>query len=86
LLQLGAYLPDNFSPLNPSPLTYIGRTMSGTITSPCVSICAMNEKDLCIGCYRTSKEIREWLLMEDDERLDVIVKAGERARENNPFA
>lgn len=46
----------------------------------------MNEKDLCIGCYRTSKEIREWLLMEDEERLDVIVKAGERARENNPFA
>ncbi|MDX2350582.1 MAG: DUF1289 domain-containing protein [Porticoccus sp.] len=59
--------------------------MPGTITSPCISICAMDEKDLCIGCYRTSKEIRDWLLMEDDERLDVIVKASERASEKNPF-
>ena len=32
----------------------------------------MDKDDLCIGCYRTSKEIRDWLLMEDDERLDVI--------------
>ena len=45
----------------------------------------MDENDLCIGCYRTSKEIREWLLMEDDERLDVIAKAAERASEKNPF-
>jgi len=45
----------------------------------------MNSDDLCIGCYRTSKEIREWLLMEDGERLDVIEKAGERSRKNNPF-
>ena len=45
----------------------------------------MDEKDLCIGCYRTSKEIRDWLLMEDDERLGVIVKAAERASEKNPF-
>lgn len=60
--------------------------MTGTIPSPCVSICSMNSDDLCIGCYRTSKEIREWLLMEDDERLVVIEKAGERSRKNNPFA
>ncbi len=60
--------------------------MPGTITSPCVSICSMDSKDVCIGCYRTAKEIREWLLMEDDERLEVIVKAAERGRENNPFA
>ena len=59
--------------------------MPGTITSPCISICAMDEKYLCIGCYRTSKEIRDWLLMEDDERLDVIVKAAERASEKNSF-
>tara|TARA_R110000868_G_scaffold191330_1_gene435526 strand:+ start:341 stop:481 length:141 start_codon:yes stop_codon:yes gene_type:complete len=46
----------------------------------------MNEEELCIGCYRTAKEIREWLLMEDDERMDVIAKSAERSRKNNPFA
>jgi len=45
----------------------------------------MNNDDLCIGCYRTAKEIREWLLMEDDERLVVIEKAGERSKKYNPF-
>ncbi|PCJ91681.1 MAG: DUF1289 domain-containing protein [Porticoccaceae bacterium] len=60
--------------------------MTGIIPSPCVSICSMDEKDLCIGCYRTSREIREWLLMEDDERLEVIGKSMERSKKNNPFA
>lgn len=59
--------------------------MPGTITSPCVSICSMDSEDVCIGCYRTSKEIREWLLMEDDERLEVIEKAAARGQEKNPF-
>ncbi|MDX2463080.1 MAG: DUF1289 domain-containing protein [Porticoccus sp.] len=60
--------------------------MTGIVPSPCVSICSMNEEELCIGCYRTAKEIREWLLMEDDERMDVISKSAERSRKNNPFA
>lgn len=60
--------------------------MAATIPSPCVSICSMNRDELCIGCYRTSREIREWLLMEDDERLDVIEKAHERSKKYNPFA
>lgn len=66
--------------------TIIGKNMTGIVPSPCVSICSMNEEELCIGCYRTAKEIREWLLMEDDERMDVIAKSAERSRKNNPFA
>ncbi|MEZ5529664.1 MAG: DUF1289 domain-containing protein [Porticoccaceae bacterium] len=58
----------------------------GTIPSPCVSICALDEHDVCIGCHRTAKEIRDWLLMDDDERLDVIARAAERGSKNNPFA
>ena len=56
------------------------------IPSPCVSICVLNEDDICQGCYRSAKEIREWLLMEDDEKLTVLEKSAERARKNNPFA
>jgi len=60
--------------------------MTGIIPSPCVSICSMNEEDLCVGCYRTSREIREWMLMEDAERSEVIEVAFQRAKKNNPFA
>ncbi len=56
------------------------------IPSPCISICALNDENVCIGCYRTDKEIREWLLMDDDEKLEVLAKSSERARKNNPFA
>lgn len=56
------------------------------IPSPCVSVCSMNEADLCIGCHRNSREIREWMLMDDTERHEVIEIASQRAKKNNPFA
>tara|TARA_R110000787_G_scaffold61923_5_gene140194 strand:- start:7308 stop:7556 length:249 start_codon:yes stop_codon:yes gene_type:complete len=64
----------------------LGRPMIATISSPCVSICALDHEDVCIGCHRTAREIRDWLLMDDDERLEVIAKAAERGCKNNPFA
>lgn len=60
--------------------------MTGTIPSPCVSICSLDDNDVCVGCYRTAQEIREWLLLEDDERRQVIAVAAERGRKNNPFS
>ena len=57
----------------------------GTISSPCVSMCTLDHKDVCIGCYRTAREITEWLLMDDGERLDVLERCAERSRINNPF-
>jgi predicted Fe-S protein YdhL (DUF1289 family) len=55
------------------------------IASPCNSICSLNDEDTCIGCFRTREEIREWSVLDDYQRLDVLVLCGERARKNNPF-
>lgn len=60
--------------------------MIATISSPCISVCSLDHDDVCIGCHRTAREIRDWLLMDDDERLEVITKAAERGCKNNPFA
>lgn len=30
------------------------------IPSPCVNICALDEHDVCMGCYRHGKEISYW--------------------------
>ena len=54
------------------------------IPSPCISICAMNDDDVCMGCYRTDKEIREWMLMDDTEKQAVLAKLFERAKKYNP--
>ena len=56
------------------------------VTSPCVSVCALNEEDICIGCYRSAGEITRWCLMSDDEKREVLAAAAERNREVNPFA
>ncbi|MDO6825428.1 DUF1289 domain-containing protein [Marinobacter sp. 1_MG-2023] len=48
------------------------------VRSPCVSICALDEHDVCIGCQRTSDEILRWTSMSSCERKAVLVKVAER--------
>ncbi|WP_155517391.1 DUF1289 domain-containing protein, partial [Pseudomonas amygdali] len=33
------------------------------VRSPCVSICALDEQDICTGCQRTVNEITRWSRM-----------------------
>ncbi len=40
--------------------------------SPCVGVCQYNDEDLCIGCFRTSKEISQWTSMTAEEKNKVI--------------
>ena len=48
------------------------------IPSPCVSICALNADDICVGCYRTGDEITRWWGMEKSEKLQILEKVKER--------
>ncbi len=50
------------------------------VVSPCVSVCALNDEDVCIGCYRTVDEITRWIRLDDEERRAVIRLAAERGR------
>ena len=56
------------------------------INSPCISICALNDQDVCVGCYRSADEIREWMAMGNRERREVLKKTVLRSRQANPFA
>lgn len=50
------------------------------VRSPCVSVCALDDHDVCIGCQRTAVEITHWGRMSNDERRRVLALAAERAR------
>jgi uncharacterized protein len=50
------------------------------VASPCVSVCALDENDLCTGCQRSIDEIRRWRNMGNPERREVLVRCHERAR------
>ena len=41
------------------------------IKSPCVKICNL-ENGICIGCGRTQDEIREWVIMTDSQREEIM--------------
>lgn len=48
------------------------------VASPCVSICALDDNDVCIGCHRTGDEILRWTQMNNDERREVLKKVAVR--------
>ncbi|MCQ4313166.1 DUF1289 domain-containing protein [Stutzerimonas sp. VN223-3] len=50
------------------------------VASPCVSICALDEDDICTGCQRSVDEILRWSRMDNAERRDVLQRCHERAR------
>jgi uncharacterized protein len=49
-------------------------------------VCALNQQDVCIGCFRTAQEISGWSRMTVEQQRWVVKMARERAKENNPFA
>lgn len=56
--------------------------MSATVKSPCVNICALDDKDICTGCYRSSKEITEWQGLSDEQRLEVLSACDQRYKDS----
>lgn len=50
------------------------------VRSPCVSICALDEADICTGCQRTGNEITQWGRMNNEQRRAVLVLCHERAK------
>ncbi|WP_438283024.1 DUF1289 domain-containing protein [Pseudomonas alabamensis] len=49
------------------------------VASPCVSICALDEQDICTGCQRNVDEITRWSRMDNAERRQVLALCHTRA-------
>ena len=52
------------------------------VRSPCVDICALDERDVCLGCQRSAQEIGRWGRMDNAERRAVLARCVQRARES----
>lgn len=48
------------------------------VPSPCVRLCTLDDRDLCVGCYRTLEEIKHWGAMDADGRRAVLELAARR--------
>ena len=51
--------------------------------SPCISLCTLDEDDICMGCLRSLDEIVDWTMLSDDEKRAVLANVAERAALRN---
>ena len=46
--------------------------------SPCISVCVLDDKDICVGCYRSATEITDWFMENAEGKREILKRAGER--------
>lgn len=51
------------------------------VPSPCIRDCCLGDDLTCLGCFRSMEEIKEWGLVGDERRRDILRNA-ERRRED----
>ncbi|MEJ2138580.1 MAG: DUF1289 domain-containing protein [Gammaproteobacteria bacterium] len=42
--------------------------------SPCLSICTLDENNVCMGCLRSLEEIRGWARMAPEEQWALVAE------------
>lgn len=50
------------------------------VPSPCVSICALDGDDICVGCFRTGNEISYWGRLSAEQQREVLKRCEQRLR------
>jgi hypothetical protein len=42
------------------------------VPSPCIGVCCPDEKDICMGCFRSMEEITRWWDMSNEEKMELL--------------
>ncbi|MCK4743955.1 MAG: DUF1289 domain-containing protein [Sulfuriflexus sp.] len=54
------------------------KTKRGSLPSPCVRNCCLDEGDICMGCFRHIDEIVRWGMADDAEQQEILEKSKQR--------
>jgi predicted Fe-S protein YdhL (DUF1289 family) len=46
--------------------------LSAAVPSPCIDVCRLDARGLCIGCRRTIEEISEWPAASEARRREIL--------------
>jgi predicted Fe-S protein YdhL (DUF1289 family) len=46
--------------------------------SPCISVCLLDEQDICVGCYRSAEEITDWFMADAAEKREILARCSAR--------
>lgn len=47
-------------------------------SSPCISVCVLDEKDICMGCYRSADEITDWAMASPQQKREILQQVQSR--------
>ncbi|GAB3374565.1 hypothetical protein GCM10027567_12290 [Spongiibacter taiwanensis] len=50
------------------------------VASPCVSVCALDDEDVCTGCFRDLDEIARWSTLDNPARREVLLRCQQRRK------
>ncbi|HEY9033542.1 MAG TPA: DUF1289 domain-containing protein [Pseudomonadales bacterium] len=53
------------------------------VASPCISVCLLDNDDVCVGCYRTADEITDWMAADNGARREILARAQQRCRQRS---
>ena len=53
------------------------------VKSPCISVCWLNEDNICEGCYRNAEEITVWSVSGNQEKHQIMEKVAVRRKALN---
>ena len=53
--------------------------------SPCISICVLDELDICQGCFRSAGEITDWFMASAKEKRKILARTKERYAASMPI-
>jgi len=56
-----------------------GQNNEDKIASPCVRQCCLDERDICLGCYRSLDEILAWHTMDQQQKSALLETLQQRA-------
>ena len=57
------------------------RLLDNTVPSPCIGVCWLNgHTGLCEGCLRSGDEIRDWMIMTREQKMQLLEVLEQRSR------
>jgi len=52
--------------------------MDKKINSPCVRHCCLDDNDVCLGCFRSLEEIKQWQAASKKQKRIILTKVASR--------
>lgn len=60
------------------PNTPLTNRKQDIVVSPCIGVCALDDNDICIGCFRSAEEIGQWGRTDNQGKRQILKQVARR--------